>query len=83
MPVIVTTKKALRQSIRKAAINKPIRSKARTLAKKAIEDPSEEATKLAYSAVDKAAKRNIYHSNTASRIKSRIARSLAASQKAK
>ncbi len=76
MPVTKTAKKALRQSKRKALSNKPVRSKARTLFKKALTQPTTENIKAAYSAIDKAVKKNIFHKNTGSRMKSRAARAL-------
>lgn len=74
MPVIKSVKKSLRQSLRKAEINKPIKSKARTLLKKARQNPSAENVKEAFSALDKAVKGHIFHKNKANRLKSRLAK---------
>ena len=72
MPIIKSAKKALRQSKRKAENNKPIKTKARTLLKKARIDPSQENLAAAFSALDKAAKKNIFHRNKVSRLKARL-----------
>ena len=81
MPVTKTAKKALRQSLRKAELNKPVRSRASSSVRKALQEPTPDSVKAAYSAVDKAVKKHLLHANTASRIKSRVARALASSQK--
>jgi small subunit ribosomal protein S20 len=72
VPVTKSVKKSLRQSLKKAEINKPVRSKARTMLKKAKGKPTVENLKLAFSALDKAVKKNIFHKNMASRLKSRL-----------
>jgi small subunit ribosomal protein S20 len=81
-------KKRVRQSIRKADMNKPFRTRAaRSLrdARNAIRSDSPDATELvraAQSALDRAARRNIIHPNAASRRKSRLAQALKAVQTA-
>lgn len=80
--------KARRQSIARRAQNNQVRSKVRTLTKnvfKAISEKNIEVAKsqfkLAQSAWRKAAKRNIFHKNAASKHISRMATRLAALSK--
>jgi len=74
MPVTKSAKKALRQSERKAESNRPVKSRARTLLKKAQQDPSPENLSNAFSSLDKAAKKHIFHPGKVSRLKSRLAK---------
>lgn len=74
MPVIESTKKALRRDNRRTEINKPIRSRMRRVIIEAQNDPSKDNLSLAYSAIDRAAKKKVIHKNTASRLKSRLAK---------
>ena len=83
MPVIENAKKALRQSKRKAEINRPVKTRAQTLLKKARSKPTAENVSKAFSALDKAAKRNIFHANKVSRLKKSLSRQLGSSQSAK
>ena len=79
MPIIKSAKKALRQAkrrqdqnlLRKKAINDIVRK----IKKLVAEGKSDEALAFlpqAYKALDKAAKTNVIHKNTASRKKSRL-----------
>ena len=72
MPITSSAKKALRQSLKKAAINKPVRTKARSVLKQARQNPVAEKISQAFSALDKAAKSNIFHKNKVNRLKSRL-----------
>jgi small subunit ribosomal protein S20 len=72
MPITKSVKKSLRQSQKKAEVNKPIRSKARTMLKNARLNPTAENVSAAFSALDLAAKKNIFHKNKTSRLKSRL-----------
>ncbi|MCD6528585.1 30S ribosomal protein S20 [bacterium] len=81
MPVSKSAKKALRQNIRRRAINLRRKRKMKELIKKfeklILENKKEEAKKLlplVYKAIDKAAKRKVIKKNTASRKKSRLAK---------
>ena len=74
-------KKHLRQTTKRTALNKAQKSRMRTLVKKAeaaIESGdvalAEQALKAACSALDRAAKKNIIHKNTANRKKSRLSK---------
>lgn len=81
-------RKRARQNVRRAARNRPVRTRAaRTVrdAREAITDGTQEAPELvraAQSALDGAARRGIIHRNAASRTKSRLVRALKASQAA-
>jgi len=77
MPNLPNAKKSLRQNVKRRAHNKQYKNRIKTVARK-IDDlikegKKEEASKLLpvyFKAVDKAAKKNILHKNTASRKKS-------------
>jgi small subunit ribosomal protein S20 len=83
-----SARKRARQADRRAAMNRPFRTRAaRTLreARAAIRQGSDDAPELvrsAQSALDRAARRNIIHPNSASRKKSRLAQQLKAHQTA-
>lgn len=73
--------KYIRKTDKRTAANRTVRSRLRTLAKKlnSLADKPEEAKKVAIdyaSALDKAAKRNIIHTNVANRHKSKISKYL-------
>ncbi len=73
--------KYIRKTVTRTDRNRAVRSRLRTLAKKvqSLSDKPEEAKKVAVefaSALDKAAKRNIIHTNTANRHKSAISKYL-------
>ena len=77
--------KRVRSNARKAARNKVIRTRARTLVRKARGELSEgnaaaskEATLAAVSALDRAATKGVIHKNNASRRKGRLMKQLAA-----
>lgn len=79
MPSHVSQKKRLKQNKRNNLRNRSIKSQVKTIAKKVkssegAEDKKESLSK-AYSVIDIAAKKNVYHRNKASRLKSKIARS--------
>jgi len=79
MPVTQTAKKALRQSRRKAESNRPVKTKAQTMLKKARKDPTQENLNQAFSALDKAAKKKIFHKAKVKRLKSRLSKLLSKS----
>lgn len=81
MPVTKTAKKALRQSQTKYEQNKPLKSKARTMLKKVRLEPTEINLTSAFSALDKAAKRKIFHQGKVNRLKSRLSKLVASSAK--
>ncbi|MCA9369748.1 30S ribosomal protein S20 [Candidatus Woesebacteria bacterium] len=73
MPLLKNAKKALRVSKRKAVINQRVKSRMRTALKAVRANPTKETVATAYSAVDKAVKRNQIHKNKAARLKSQVA----------
>lgn len=81
MPITKSAKKALRGSLVKKAMNdrnkKAIKEATKNIEKLIKEKKKDEAKKLlpvAYSAIDKAAKRGVLKKNTASRKKSQLSR---------
>ena len=76
MPIIKSAKKAMRQTIKRTALN----STKKTILTKAIKKftqakENRDSAKI-YSLIDKAVKRKIIHKNKAGRIKSRLAKLL-------
>lgn len=76
MPVTKTAKKALRSSSRKALSNKPIKTRALSAVKTMRSNPNKENLQKAFSALDKAKKKNIFHKGKVSRLKSRLTKYL-------
>ncbi|MBM3262784.1 MAG: 30S ribosomal protein S20 [candidate division Zixibacteria bacterium] len=76
MPKLVSSKKRLRQERVRAVRNKSVKSAMRTSIKKVrqtrVASEMPESLSAACSALDKAAKRNVIHRRTASRLKSRL-----------
>jgi small subunit ribosomal protein S20 len=84
MPNTKGAAKAMRQSVRRNEINSKVKDlvkrnvkEVRRLIKTGEKDKAAELMKKAMSALDKAAKKNVIHKNTASRKKSRLAKALA------
>lgn len=76
MPVTKSAKKKLRVDRRRRAVNLPVISRMKTAIKKARINPSLEAVRQAYSAIDKAKKKKIIKANKAARLKSRLMKAL-------
>jgi small subunit ribosomal protein S20 len=83
MPIIKSAKKALRQAKSREARNRKwkdaIRTAVKTVQKTVAAKKTEEAKKAlssAYKTIDKAAKKHILQKNRASRMKSRLAKSI-------
>lgn len=74
MPLLKNAKKALRSSIRKAAVNARTRSRMKTAIKTMKDKASKEGLPVAYSAIDRAVKRNLIHANKAARLKSQLSK---------
>ena len=74
MPILANAKKALRVSKRKAAVNQPVRSRAKTMVDAAKKSPSVTTLASAFSAIDRAVKRNLFHKKKAARLKSQLSR---------
>jgi small subunit ribosomal protein S20 len=82
MPNTKQAAKRLRQNEKRRVLNKSARSAMKSAMKKVLgaESPekAQEILPLAMKKVDKAAKRNVIHKNTAARIKSRLSRAASA-----
>ena len=72
MPVLPHAKKKMRVDERRKKVNKKIRTKAKKAISVFRESPSEKLLSKAYSAIDKADKKNVYHEGKADRSKSRL-----------
>src|SRR5688572_29038853 len=77
MPILQNAKKALRVSKRKAATNRPVRSRLKTAVDSAKKKSEATTLSAAFSAVDKAVKRNVIHRKKAARLKSQLAKAAA------
>lgn len=74
MPILKNAKKALRVSERKTLINRRIKSRTKTALDRLKATPSVQTLSEAFSAIDKAVKRNIFHRNKAARLKSQMSK---------
>jgi small subunit ribosomal protein S20 len=83
MPVTKSAKKALRRDRRRAVINKKIKEKVRAAIKKFRQNPSKKVLREVYKAIDRAAKKKVFHKNKASRLKSRLAKLVTSIKKRK
>lgn len=82
MPIITGAKKKLRSDARKEIVNKRVREKIKASLRAFKTNPSQDSLRIAYSALDLAAKKNVIPKNKASRKKSRLAVSLAKNSQA-
>jgi small subunit ribosomal protein S20 len=78
MPVLKNAIKALRRDRRRTEINQVIRSQVRTILQKVQKQPVAETVTTAFSVIDRAAKKGVLHKNKASRLKSKISKTLSA-----
>lgn len=76
MPILKNAQKALRVSKRKAVFNRRSKSRMKTAMDRVKKTPSKINLALAFSAVDRAVKKNIIHKNKAARMKSKISKLL-------
>lgn len=76
MPITKQAIKKLRHDRERTKQNANHEALLKGLVKKARKSPTEKSVSLVFSALDKAAKRNIIHKNTASRTKARLAKLL-------
>ena len=89
MPTLKSSKKRLRQNVKRRAENRAVKSRMRTVVKRALaaidDDPTtaEEALTAAYSALDRAAKKGVIHTRQADRRKGRLAARLTRAKKGK
>lgn len=77
MPILKHAKKKLRVDERRNGVNKIIKTKARKAIDRVRKDSSEESLTLAFSAIDRASKKNVYHKRKADRLKSRLSKLVA------
>lgn len=74
MPILKNAKKALRVSKKKAELNQTYRSKMKTMLDAAKKSATVETLSRAFSAVDRAAKKNLIHKNKAAHLKSQLSK---------
>jgi small subunit ribosomal protein S20 len=74
MPVIKSAKKKLRVDRKRESANKKAESIIEIIIKKTRKQPTQENMRIAFKAIDKGVKNNIYHKNKAARIKSRLSK---------
>jgi len=74
MPIIKSAIKKLRQDKARRQRNLTELKKFKNAVKKAVAKPGPKTIPAAYSAIDRAAKKNIIHKNKAARLKSAITR---------
>ncbi|MBQ6437840.1 30S ribosomal protein S20 [bacterium] len=80
MPILKNAKKALRASERKRVINRQVKTRVKTFTDKVLKTRAAADVPAAYSAIDKAAKKNLIHRNKAARLKKKVAQAVAASK---
>lgn len=78
MPLLKNAKKALRSSQAKAVVNRRIKSRVKTTMDEMKAKPGTDNLSMAFSALDKAAKRGLFHGNKVARLKRQLSRLLAA-----
>ncbi len=77
MPILKNAKKALRVSERKRKINRIVKSKVKTTFDKVKKSQQNADIPAAFSAIDKAVKKNLIHKNKAARLKSQVSKFIA------
>lgn len=77
MPITSSATKKLRVDKRKTLINKKVRTQALKAIKQFRIKPEEKKLADVFSSIDKAAKRKIFHTKKADRLKSRLSRLVA------
>jgi len=78
MPLIKSAIKKVRKDKTRTATNKRRETAMKKVVKEARKSPTEKALQAAFSSLDKATKVNLIHKNKANRLKSRLAKLLAA-----
>lgn len=76
MPISLSAKKSLRQSIRNRKSNLTAKKNFKLAAKEFLVKPTQEGLNKIYGLVDKLTKINIFHKNKASRLKAKYSRAL-------
>lgn len=72
MPILKSAIKKLKQDKKRTGVNKVYRENLRRALKQARKEKTAKTVRLAYSALDKAAKQKVIHNNKAARLKSRL-----------
>ncbi len=78
MPILKNAKKALRASERKRIVNRDVKSKLKTALDKVNKEKQATVLPAAFSAIDKAVKKNLIHKNKAARLKAQVSKLVAA-----
>lgn len=78
MPVLKSSKKALRVAKRRRVENELLRKKIRTALKSLRTNSNAKTLQQAFSAIDKGARKNIFHKNRAARLKSQASKLVSA-----
>ena len=81
MPILKHAKKKLKQDKKRTIKNRKLKDAFKSLIKKAKEEKSTKAVSLAFSAVDKAAKKNILSKNKAAHMKSSLSKHVSSDAK--
>lgn len=74
MPILKSAKKKLKADKKKKLVNRIVRTKASRLLDKAKTEKTAESLSQAFSALDRAAKKGVFHHRKADRLKSRLAK---------
>lgn len=74
MPIIKSAQKKLRQDIKRTAQNVTIKNAYKQAIKISKKSPTKANVSIAYGSLDRAVKKKVIHKNTASRLKSQVAR---------
>ena len=80
MPILKNAQKALRASKRKQLVNRRVKSQVKTNVDALKKNLKVEDLPKAYSAIDKAVKKNLMHKNKAARLKKQASKLLAAAK---
>lgn len=76
MPILKSSKKALKVAKRRKTENDTLKKKVRAAQKAFQASPTATTLKVAFSTIDKAAKKHFIHKNKASRLKSQLSKLL-------
>lgn len=81
MPVTPSAQKALRRDKRRSLVNLKIKRKVKEAVKKFRQNPTKKNLQLAFSLLDRAAKKKVFHKNKSARLKSQLTKLLKTSKK--
>lgn len=81
MPILKNAKKALRVSKKKTDINHKVKARIKTMVDHVKKEANTENVSKAFSAIDKAKKKNIIHPNKAAHLKAAVSKLFAQSNK--